>query len=351
MSFGRIRVLRSRPAFTLIELLVVIAIIAILVALLLPAVQQAREAARRSTCKNNLKQLGVALHNYEETHGIFAGNVEYYGNGGGSDGNNSPQISWIGMLLPYVDQAPLYEQIDWNAAGDTLDFSNAQPNRDIARTILPMLLCPSNGTQEPIVHSITGYNHRRGVDMGRTDYVGSMGHTFSGWKDCGAIPTFSNPAEGGGPKFVTWSNPGTPWVNGWWINEDVNINGVFKYHGGTKMAQMTDGPSNVVMVFEDHHWRGGNDTNTGFQYTQTDDAGWFSPIAAINNSRSPINNQNQAWQQGPGDRRCHGWSSPHTGGAHAVMGDGAVRFMNENMVHRLRYQLTVRNDGSELEGF
>ncbi|MBR9800775.1 DUF1559 domain-containing protein, partial [bacterium] len=103
---------RNRYAFTLIELLVVIAIIAILVALLLPAVQQAREAARRSSCKNNLKQLGLAIHNYHDTHGVFPpGYIDGDGitNGGtGQSGGNDNGYSWQAMILPMIEQSALY---------------------------------------------------------------------------------------------------------------------------------------------------------------------------------------------------------------------------------------------------
>src|SRR5262245_48623779 len=101
---------RGRFGFTLIELLVVIAIIAVLVALLLPAVQQAREAARRSQCKNNLKQLGLALHNYHDVYGIFpfeCGGTGWTGNGTG----NWARLSGMVVLTPYIDQAPLWNQI------------------------------------------------------------------------------------------------------------------------------------------------------------------------------------------------------------------------------------------------
>jgi len=107
---------RSRPirchGFTLIELLVVIAIIAVLIALLLPAVQQAREAARRSQCKNNLKQMGLALHNYHDTVSVFPPGAFYHGSNGAE--RYGTGFSFHVMLLPYLDQTPRYNAFDFN---------------------------------------------------------------------------------------------------------------------------------------------------------------------------------------------------------------------------------------------
>ena len=116
-----------RLGFTLIELLVVIAIIAVLIALLLPAVQQARESARRTQCKNNLKQLGLALHNYHDVHGQFPQNYDSaWGLGVGAAGSIS--WSWLVMSLPYIDQGAMYNLFDFstfNAAGRNNDWDGA----------------------------------------------------------------------------------------------------------------------------------------------------------------------------------------------------------------------------------
>jgi prepilin-type N-terminal cleavage/methylation domain-containing protein len=120
----------QKRGFTLIELLVVIAIIAVLIALLLPAVQQAREAARRAQCRNNMKQLGLAVHNYEATHKVFPpARLERPG--------DAKWVAWGVMLLPYIDQAPLYNQYDSNKRWN--DPANAR----VTGVSIPVYLCPT----------------------------------------------------------------------------------------------------------------------------------------------------------------------------------------------------------------
>ncbi len=153
---------RTRVGFTLIELLVVIAIIGVLVALLLPAVQQAREAARRSQCKNNLKQIGVALHNYLDTHRVFPPGYLYEP---GAQNENAMGFGWGAMTLPFLDQSPLYAQFNWNLP--LWDIANEFPRRQH----LSVFLCPSD--------PVSGGSF---VEMGPTPeeyamgcYVGSFG--------------------------------------------------------------------------------------------------------------------------------------------------------------------------------
>lgn len=140
---------KRRRGFTLIELLVVIAIIAILIALLLPAVQQAREAARRTQCKNNLKQLGLALHNYHDVFGVFVfrkgGHISYPG-GTGDDRGNANRLSGYMALMPYLDQAPLFNMVQAGnppaiPPGGPVGWSGWGP----WNVVIPGLLCPSDG--------------------------------------------------------------------------------------------------------------------------------------------------------------------------------------------------------------
>jgi len=346
------RVLKRQRGFTLIELLVVIAIIAILIALLLPAVQQAREAARRSQCKNNLKQLALACHNYHDKFTQFPMNFDPAWRNRG--GRNPGGFSWITMCLPDLDQKPLYDRINWNDYSDG-GGNRANSNKPLRKLVLQALVCPSN-PQGGLRHRQNGgYSHGNSAwhggarsDAGGTDYVGNMGMIWGGWKDCGAVPDFPSPGnlfnKGGG-----LGRP-TPWVNGDWQEDQPRINGMFKYKGSTRIRDCTDGTTSTVLLFEDMHWRGGrNETRQGrHDKNVTWDSAWMSPLGAINTMRNPINNTKWNWLQGAGDVRCHGMSSMHSGGAHAALVDGSVRFVSENIDHVVRYQIAVRNDNIPL---
>ncbi|MBC8289135.1 MAG: DUF1559 domain-containing protein [Planctomycetes bacterium] len=349
-----------KPGFTLIELLVVIAIIAILVALLLPAVQQAREAARRAQCKNNLKQLGIAMHNYHETHGQFPQNQDRYTNGGAVPANQMPQWSWIAMSLPYMDQSPMYDALIMDGGpGTNRNLNNrAGANRTARRTVLPGLICPSNAMQALRTGQTNGGYRWNGTSTaGATDYVGNLGHIWGGWKDCGAVPDNLIP-NGLGRK----GQQGTPWVNGERMNEQSKINGVFQYTGAYKIRDILDGTSNTIAAFENMHFRGGDNPGQSggrFDTRRSSYGAWITPLGAVHTFRNPINNgldggagpRTGTYQQNQNDLRCEAPSSRHPGGIHAVMADGAVKFINETVDHFTRYKLAVRNDGEVVGEF
>jgi prepilin-type N-terminal cleavage/methylation domain-containing protein len=161
-SFSGVCTMRKR-GFTLIELLVVIAIIAILIALLLPAVQQAREAARRTQCKNNLKQIGLALHNYESTHSILPAGTFNAVAGGGVSNNASP----IPMILPFIEQGNAYTLFDFN-----VDLNTAAVNMAARQQIMAMFNCPSHPGTSPFV--LAGTQCPNGC--GTTTYAQSLGN-------------------------------------------------------------------------------------------------------------------------------------------------------------------------------
>jgi prepilin-type N-terminal cleavage/methylation domain-containing protein len=350
-----------RRGFTLVELLVVIAIIGILVALLLPAIQAAREAARRTQCTNNLKQLALACHNYADKYKEHlpynADPVGYRGTLVGNCPSQTPSCSvepwsWIVAALPYMEQQQIYSQLnleDPEGHGGSMTTPNAIPNYILRQQVIPGLMCPSND-QDPLVQSAgigaaDPWNGPRGDQpAARTDYVGNMGHIFAGWRDCPVNAfQFADPPLN---RFNNGSNPGTPWISCDWDADDkARWNGVFYFRDSVRLADIRDGTANTMMLFESMHWRGGNP----FEYMPQEDGGWANPLASIHTMRNPMNNKNPAWQSWANDCRCWGWSSNHPGGAQGVLADGSVRFWNENMAPIVRYALSTRN-GGESEG-
>ena len=162
--------------FTLIELLVVIAIIAVLIALLLPAVQQAREAARRTQCKNNLKQLGVALHNYHETHRIFPPYTIWDTRdcpGGGNSWTNTGGYSWRVMLMPFIDQAAAYSNINFESHHSQAACPGSSTSwSKVNNQAQPAFLCPSDSTPASNGSS-TGANYSAVVSSSSTTQIGA----------------------------------------------------------------------------------------------------------------------------------------------------------------------------------
>lgn len=287
------RPMRTR-GFTLIELLVVIAIIAILVALLLPAVQQAREAARRNSCKNNLKQIGVALHNYHDTHGIFPINwlTDFDPN------NNTPEISWVALTLPYVEQSALYDTINFNT-----DLSDA--NNDAAsKTVLPAFLCPSDATNN---RGTLGNRSNSGGTRAVLNYKTVAGSNW-GWGDHNHGCT-SCKRNGNG------QTNGLDAGNGFMCRDAGNRDSA----PVTQMRDITDGTSNTVVVGEclpfacNHSW-------------------WWWPNATTATSGVPLNYYYPPGKYPDTDwPRNYSFASEHSGGGQFLMGDGAVRFVNENV--------------------
>ncbi|MBI1349133.1 DUF1559 domain-containing protein [bacterium] len=319
---------RNRRGFTLIELLVVIAIIAILIALLLPAVQQAREAARRTQCKNNMKQIGLALHNYHDTHSIFPFSTA---SDGYSYGNSAPLIKnhrgWS-MLLPYFEQAPLYNKFDFNvAAGErttgtgVLQGSPSTINQTLVSKKLEFLLCPSdNGnpiyTSADSTYGISATAAAAGYYGAKTNYDFSI--------------------------YTSW------WTTAW-VGQPINERRLFGKDSNSKIRDMKDGTSNTVAVVE---------TTLEVYDGQTPKWGYASHVGmgidlASGNSRfindwlcctwgSPPN----SYSNTPG--RLGEWGtagSTHTGGCHVLMGDGAVRFISENIDNVTRTSLAAIADG------
>ena len=211
MMLNNVQPLRRRPAFTLIELLVVIAIIAVLIALLLPAVQQVREAARRTQCRNHIRQIALGLHNYQSSHGVFPFGV--LGTSGSTSAGHRLH-TWLSQLLPYVDQGPLYGLYDFNLRFD------APVNADIVKAHVPVFICPSVaasplddaygpthfagnggsgvGTNDGIVYPLSKVTFRDITDgTSNTIAAGELTEEIGGWAR-GAINSGGGGGGGGG---------------------------------------------------------------------------------------------------------------------------------------------------------
>lgn len=309
-----------RRGFTLIELLVVIAIIAILIALLLPAVQQAREAARRSQCKNNLKQLGLAMHNYHDTFTVYPpGNVANFCLTQGGGFSRWGGYSAHTMMLPYLDQGPLYNQLNFNSM-----CTYEAPNSATTNIRLAAFKCPSDG------------EFPASGDKGICNYPVSMG-----------------------PNFL-------------WTGTQVQQLGMFNSEVFVRSADIRDGMSNTIAAGEAIVG-----DNNGAVYTTGDlvrpigRPGGFASykpnaasLAAYGTScnagkATHLSNGFRRWQYGmphstlfntinvpnspnPNCFECsgcgegdgagvHNSRSRHTGGVHVVLGDGAVRFVSDNI--------------------
>tara|TARA_R110002111_G_scaffold262872_1_gene342320 strand:+ start:36903 stop:37793 length:891 start_codon:yes stop_codon:yes gene_type:complete len=291
-SKSTVKAVTRVKGFTLIELLVVIAIIAILIALLLPAVQQAREAARRSTCKNNLKQIGIALHNYHGTHLTFPP-----GGFGASTNDHNFQV----MILPFIEYANLYSKFNFNVSQSTA------PNSTLYEDVPPVYLCPSS-----VVPTYSGgYTSHYNGNMGPKDSA-----TWAG--------TYKGTTVGG-------TNHG-----------GFGSQGILSRDSKVRIRDILDGTSVTFMVGETSIEKYPTGAVAYRQWTR----GCYSSnaCATVKNVRYGINSTGYL-TDGFNDVS---FSSQHVGGCHLLFADGAVRFASEN-INQDVYRATASRDGGEVE--
>ena len=303
-----------RRAFTLIELLVVIAIIAILIALLLPAVQQAREAARRTQCRNNMKQIGLALHNYHDRHNRFPIGVT----------EQNGQVSWHPYILPDIDQSPLYQQFNW----DGLSIYLVSPNGPLCLQRLAVYHCPSSDANRRSPFTFDEWPSGFEPNMPgpprpaeTTHYYGILGPTGINLYASGGGPNSTRPGFGTvNYPFTTTPGcsdpPNTPNTHG-----GFGSSGILGFNRSTRIAEVSDGSSNTLLVGE-LSWR------EAICYRC-----WFRGVngcgtGGSKNIKHPINEFSSRPNWNMNDTS---FGSEHTGGCHFLLTDGAVRFMSENM--------------------
>ena len=303
-----------RTGFTLIELLVVIAIIAVLIALLLPAVQQAREAARRTQCKNNLKQIGLALHNYHDSLNVFP-YCSTYPLGG------TVKHTWVELVLPYIDNAPLYNQINFSLANDATAPTNNRALFD-SKTF-GFIQCPSNPHSTTLTCKDGSLFREYPVRIQSLAYPLMSGsiQPDNVSTDCGCQSCFCNTET---TANRTWNSSHS---FGRWP-------GIFNRGVVTsRIRDITDGTSTTIMAAERNSeecgWGGAFSWNFTNVYTGQ----------KINSPTRTTNIGSDWW------RNC-GSSSYHVGGAHVLMGDGAVKFLSNNIDHRTYCFLGDKADGN-----
>ena len=310
-----------RRGFTLIELLVVIAIIGVLVAILLPAVQQAREAARASQCRNNLKQLGIAFHGYHETFQVFPpGWVSSYYQAAAGE----PTIwSWGAFLLPQLEQGAMYNTLSPGTRRIDENLAMGGSNASALRTPLPVFICPSD--PGPLLNNFDG---TLGKDAAQVTDFGTYNRTVTNGSANVAIAksnyVISSDTGDSNTPAVLSATYGPPLGIGW---ADSRV----------AIRDITDGTSNTVLVGERAFQLGNLAIGAG-------NALGFSPATSVGvyanqQCRSclaviavPYWGINQTVINA--NHQSRGYSSNHVGGAHFLMGDGAVRMLSENMDHK-----------------
>lgn len=326
---------RRTRGFTLIELLVVIAIIAILIALLLPAVQQAREAARRTQCKNNLKQIGLALHNYHDVFGTFPIG---HRNNHRDEGYNWGQSWWV-SVLPYLEQAAMYAGID-----QSIDNSGYVGNAAFLNGKgFATRLCPSSPMGQ---YEWTPHNGPGNPGIAVAHYTGISG----------AYPDYGNAAR----AVNSWEGGGQGWVG---------QGGVFFFKSRIRIGDIQDGSTNQMLVGEQSDWC--VETATGQKRIA---------ISSWPHGMFMGNPGNWAWRtfnvttirhrpgykQAEGGHNHHGCpttgvcgnagtnnpiQSAHVGGVQILLGDGSTRFVSENLDMNIWLRLATRDDGQPLGEF
>src|SRR5262245_35505713 len=312
---------RERAGFTLIELLVVIAIIAILIGLLLPAVQKVREAASRMQCSNNLKQLGLALHNYHDVNGTFPKHFPA----------SFTSVSWQALVLAYVEQDNLGKTILPNAPAYA---AGQNANRLAGQFKMAVFLCPSynqNLSSSTIDNTAAGLSYT-------THYVGNSG------------PLGTNPISGAayGSNFLTNGQGGhaTDGVLPLYPTP-TGSTAIPSVPAAVKILDITDGTSNTLMVFE-VAWSG-LEASPGSLRAWPRGCNWTSDDTGSKNVRNAMRTVKY---NGGGNYNDISMGSNHTNGCNVALADGSVRFLSQNIdLNRVLLPLASRNGGEVLPNF
>ncbi|QDU87967.1 hypothetical protein Pla175_13340 [Pirellulimonas nuda] len=339
---------RSRSGFTLVELLVVIAIIGTLVALLLPAVQSAREAARRMSCANQEKNLALACLNYHDAQGHFPESNGFYGTFDGQEGRG-PASGWILKILPQIEEGPLYDRFKAGGAFEGVfvlgQCRSPAPGKGLAslkdgisvpellKTQLGILQCPTDESVQQL--SDQQYGFPTPCQVATSSYKGVLGDSVIGETNG---TTFTNAAS----QYPSgdYSKPPQPFTTQHDCHRDTRCRGMFfrqSWRAPVKISTVTDGTSKTFLLGEDVPEY--NYHSAAFY----SDGDWCSCNTPLNNLMNlPASTVDPAfwWEQ-------RGFRSRHAGGANFASVDGSVRFVTEG-VDNVLYRTTCTRNGGEL---
>ena len=293
-----------KKGFTLVELLVVIAIIGILIAMLLPAVQAAREAARRMQCANHFKQVGIAMHNYHAAHQCFPPGM--YAIPMGSASPSHFYFGWAVYILPFIEEPSLYEKIDFASKWSYFDNENGCKNREVSNTKIPGFLCPSDPQGGEGIWVSPSLSPTPCSQCGMTNM-------------CGVSDSVDWSLAGGASKNFP------------------DNNGIMGANGCCSVRDVSDGTSTTLMIgeitgdqpgtFVGQFWAAWNicDTNEGINGPYTIPGGYTDKIYVS------------------------GFSSFHPGGCHFTMADGSVQFLLDDIPQTVLSDLTTRSGGEAVK--
>ncbi|MBN2295065.1 MAG: DUF1559 domain-containing protein [Pirellulales bacterium] len=318
----------ARYAFTLVELLVVIAIIGILIALLLPAVQAAREAARRMQCGNNLKQIGLALHNYHGTHNVFPYGARPGPNLGSSRSPVRTGINWKTSILPVLEQENVFDDLDFENGVFTVDWYN---NEQLKGVVVPAYKCPSSP-----------FDPLRDGDYGASGHEDSQKHEY-----VGIAGVYPDPA---GRTTGTCYNVPYGWICS---------NGLLPANANKSIRDATDGTSNTIIASEQSGTVGVMDGGSLKQYPIRNNyaGGWAGAQGntyyhglttlrwTLNAKTAVIGSSDKAYMNNTV------MNSSHPGVVQVVLADGSSRALNDSIELDILRRLCCADDGMPLEGF